>query len=565
MRCLYALFLFCILLVLSTKAQNVYQVEYDGFLTKPIEMKFFVDSVEAESFVESEMARFSKMGFESAMTVVKSDKSDTLFYVILPGIQYYYVAKSIKSVDSLGFQMPQKWMNPIYEPSIFDVFRQKMDKFLSFYEDRGYPFAAMKVDSLAVRDGVVFADFEFDKGNLYKFDSIVLRGDVKISDAFLRNFFGLKRKGVYSEKRLRQSMLLARQLSFMTMTESPQVLFVEERALVFMSLKKRKNHSFDGLVGFVPPPDGSSGIRLTGDVKVKLNNLFAQGEYVGFDWRSYDMGSQDLNIDFNYPFLFSSAFGTQVNFKLNKRDTTFLNTHYNLGVNYYLSGFDYLKGFYESTVSNTFSGINQADNSSYRSSKLSSYGIEFYKNRLNDVLLPTSGYYFKTSLSAGTLLRDKIKKQGDVGADKLNQYRFVVDVPYYVPIYKRFIFHTSLNGVWTVSESLYSNEMLRFGGFNSLKGFDEDGISASTFFMNTIEFRYMLEQFSYFSLFWNGAFYERNGVESYVRDAPWGLGLGFAFNTPAGIFSINYAMGKQFDNPFDIKGAKVHFGISGKF
>ena len=75
----------------------------------------------------------------------------------------------------------------------------------------------------------------------------------------------------------------------------------------------------------------------------------------------------------------------------------------------------------------------------------------------------------------------------------------------------------------------------------------------------------MIESYSYFSVFWNGAFYEKKGVQSYTRDTPWGLGLGFAFNTPAGIFSINYAMGKQFNNPFDLKGAKVHFGISGKF
>lgn len=564
MNFLYTLLFLCFFWMLSTNGQNVYEVEYDEFLSKPKGMRFFKDSIQAESFVESELIRFHKIGFESARSVLNFDKRDTLVYVIVPGLQYYYLAKSVQTVDSNNLPMPKKWMEPLYEKSNFESFFKKIDRILTIHEDRGYPFATMNVDSLFFQEDVILIDLNLDKGNLYKFDTIVLRGDVKISESFIRNFFGLKRKTVYSERKLRQSLLLVRQLSFMTMTESPQVVFVEDWAWVFVSLKKRKNHSFDGLVGFVPPADGSSGIRLTGDVKVKLNNLFARGEYLGFDWRSYDAGSQDLNIDLNYPYLFSSAFGTLVNFKLNKRDTTFLNTHYNLGVNYYLSGFDYVKGFYESTVSSVLSSGNQMGNS-YRSSKVSSYGLEFYQNRLNDVVLPTSGYFLKTSFSAGVLVRNKTNIESDKGADKLNQYRLSVDAPYYVPIYKRFVFHTSINGIWTISEPLYSNEMLRFGGFNSLKGFDEDGLSASTFFMNTLEIRYMLEQFSYFSLFWNGAYYERNGVDSYVRDTPWGLGLGFAFNTPAGIFSINYAMGKQFDNPFDMKGAKVHFGISGKF
>ena len=41
--------------------------------------------------------------------------------------------------------------------------------------------------------------------------------------------------------------------------------------------------------------------------------------------------------------------------------------------------------------------------------------------------------------------------------------------------------------------------------------------------------------------------------------------IGFDFETKAGIFSLSYALGKQFDNPFEINTAKIHFGYISRF
>ena len=48
-------------------------------------------------------------------------------------------------------------------------------------------------------------------------------------------------------------------------------------------------------------------------------------------------------------------------------------------------------------------------------------------------------------------------------------------------------------------------------------------------------------------------------------DAPYGYGAGISFETKAGIFSINYAIGQQQGNPPDLKAARVHFGIVSSF
>ncbi|MCX6181458.1 MAG: hypothetical protein NT150_05995 [Bacteroidetes bacterium] len=50
-----------------------------------------------------------------------------------------------------------------------------------------------------------------------------------------------------------------------------------------------------------------------------------------------------------------------------------------------------------------------------------------------------------------------------------------------------------------------------------------------------------------------------------VIDHPYGFGAGFSFETKAGIFSLNYAIGKQLGNPIDFGAAKIHFGFLNQF
>ena len=111
------------------------------------------------------------------------------------------------------------------------------------------------------------------------------------------------------------------------------------------------------------------------------------------------------------------------------------------------------------------------------------------------------------------------------------------------------------------SENIYQNELLRFGGLRLLRGFDEEALTASLYSFMTLEYRFILDRNSYLALFSDGGYYESNTVSGYDKDTPIGIGAGINFETKAGIFSFNYAFGKQRDNPFDLGAAKIHFGF----
>ena len=50
-----------------------------------------------------------------------------------------------------------------------------------------------------------------------------------------------------------------------------------------------------------------------------------------------------------------------------------------------------------------------------------------------------------------------------------------------------------------------------------------------------------------------------------TSDFPFGIGAGINFETKAGIFGLNYALGSQNNNPLSIKNAKIHFGYVNYF
>ncbi len=108
---------------------------------------------------------------------------------------------------------------------------------------------------------------------------------------------------------------------------------------------------------------------------------------------------------------------------------------------------------------------------------------------------------------------------------------------------------------------MFKNELFRIGGLRTLRGFDEESINASNYTIGTIEFRYLLEQNSYTYLFFDGGYYENNSIEGFQSDFPFGFGAGISFETKAGIFSLNYALGYQQRELAPLRSAKIHFGF----
>ena len=201
--------------------------------------------------------------------------------------------------------------------------------------------------------------------------------------------------------------------------------------------------------------------------------------------------------------------------------------------------------------------------------KVTSYGLGFKSLKLDYRLNPRQGYSLEFSAMAGN---KKITKNGHLNEElydsldlKTVQYsgEFIFD--YFIPLFSQSVINVGFAGGGIQSATTFDNELFRFGGLKTLRGFDEESLTASLFVLGKLEFRYLLEQNSNLFVFYNAAWYERNTQSDYLSDSPSGFGAGINFETKLGIFSISYALGKEFTNPIRFKAAKIHFGLVNYF
>lgn len=459
----------------------------------------------------------------------------------------------IRFRDKIFFE---RSFNPAQVSALFE-------SIITYSENSGYPFATVRLDSTELHENHLSASIRLDKNQLVHLDSVVVRGNTKTHANYFRNYLELKPGMRYNERTIAFADELLNELAFVDPIRPTEVVFADDNTKVVLYLNDKKASRFDGILG-IQPDEITGKIGITGDVKLELQNAFRRGEIISLNWRRLQTATQDINIRFQYPYLLNSPVGTDLAFSLYRRDTSFVQISAQIGATYQFSGRSFAKVFFEPRQSNVISETILPDQGMANSSS-SLFGLELQTTQLNYRLNPTRGYQVTLSGAAGTR---KISKNPELSEDfyediplKSTQWNGNFEGQVFTLLTPRNTVMFGVNSAIVQNPNMFRNEVFRIGGMNTIRGFDEESIFASAFSVFTIEYRFLLERNSNLFAFFDGAWYELDLNDSYLRDTPFGFGLGITFETGAGIFSLTYALGKQFDNPILFRAGKIHFGF----
>lgn len=450
-----------------------------------------------------------------------------------------------------------------------ELFTQKI---LYYFENHGRPFVMVSPHPEIINDSTIRISLTVDQGPEIRYDSIDIKGSSKISNRFLKVYLGIKKGKLYSETEIQSVEKKLSKLSFLQSDRQPEMAFIDKKLRLILYLNKKNSSQFDGIVGLLPQSGESKKTLITGDVKLNLKNTFNQAEQIELNWRRSDPLSQDLLIGSVIPYLLGSNYGAQFNFKLIKKDTTTMTTTTKIGGIYYLAGLNNLSVYYENSsskllsVSNIINAGGLSQNIDY---SINRYGLATEIDLLNDLWIPTKGIKIGVDLNVGTrkvIVNSKVPSEyyDNIKKDE-TQLKATFNFESYYPLFRKIIFNVTNKTNYISGNNRYENELFRFGGLNSLRGFNEESLMASFVSILNTEIRWLMDRRTYFFVFWNGAYYEKKTITKFVHDTPFGTGIGLSFDTPAGIFNITYALGKEFDNPIQLKYGKIHFGIVARF
>jgi outer membrane protein assembly factor BamA len=480
-------------------------------------------------------------GYLEASAEVTAVRSDSIFIHLNRGERYYVQSSQYDELYSAD------------STSILAVQRSLLESF----ENNGYPFAVAHLTAYLLNDSILAFRPEIEKGPRIVFDSLVIRSEKPFSDAYFQQYLQIVPGRDYDESLLRKSARKISELPFARNQQAPRVVFREGKASVYLYLEDRPANRFDGVVGF--QPDAATGrIVLTGDVDLSLHNALRRGEQISLRWRRLQESTQSLFAAAALPYLLQTRWGLWGEVDIYRRDSTFATTQLEASAGYLLGADRYLRAFAERWTSNALSGsVENVDDIA-----ITRYGIKFKSFSLDYAPNPRKGYYLETETSAGA--KTLTVGEEDPVTTEHDQFELQIRSNFYLPISGRFGLSFRADGGTKLDTTLRLNEHYRIGGLNSIRGFDEESIFASSFGIGTVEVRYLLDRASTVFLFFDQGWFERTAGD-YRSDTPFGFGAGALIGTENGAFRLVYALGSQQNNPILLRNGKIHFGFVNRF
>jgi outer membrane protein assembly factor BamA len=358
------------------------------------------------------------------------------------------------------------------------------NKLLDYYSNNGYPFVQLTLDSMVINDNLISAKLDISEGALYKIDTIILRGDAKISKEYLTRYLGLEEHDIYQQEVLDRIDARLAELPFIVQSQPHSITMLNTGAEVNLYLQNRKSNQVNVLVGFLPSnPQVGGKLLVTGEANLNLRNPFGHGETLGLNWQQLQAKSPRLNLLFQRPYLFHTPVGVNMNFELYKRDSFFLNIHGLLGAQYNVS----TKKSVTVAVQIYGTSLLSVDTATIKATKrlpntidLNSATLSFqydYNNanyrfnpRKGNELQFVVGFGQKNIKKNNTILSIKdpsfdYASLYDTVQTKAYIFRTTINAAHYFPIGKQATFKTALLGGWLQSPNYYENELFQIGGF----------------------------------------------------------------------------------------------------
>ena len=529
----------------------------------------FSDSLTLISFLEKHKNKSVAKAYIEA-GYYKIEWADTVTAFFNKGEKYTWGKVEINNNRDIIPRSSFKNLQNNKKVSIND-FEKELEQTIIFLENNGYPFSSIKLDSVTINNNSVDAKIKIEKNKYISIDSINIKGNTNTSIKYLQLYLDLKEEQAYNEAKIISIDEKLSNLSFINVKQPTEILFYKDKVTINLYADKKQVNKFDGILGVVPNDKTTGKLAVTGELKMLLKNSFGRGESIIAEWQKTDSESQKLNIGLDFPYIFNSIIGVNGLFDLLKQDTSFVNIRSRGGLSFLMPNNKRINVFVENKTSNLLS-VSQYANATvlpdFADTKIILYGLGVMAKKTNRAFSPTKGYMVYVEAAYGNKTIKKNSKLPEELYSDINLSSAQIESRLNTLLYTRFTKHINLklrgDVVYINNEKLFQNELYRFGGLKTLRGFNEDELYADFITSGTVQLNYFYEEYSSFYIFTDMAYYE-NHVNGFIHDTPIGVGVGTNFSTNAGIFTVSYALGKQFNNSFQFNSARIHIGYISVF
>lgn len=449
-----------------------------------------------------------------------------------------------RSLDSNLMKEISTNFSALFFETSTDLIELQLIKIKDYFINKGNTFTKVSLNNIQLVNNILTAKLIIQNSKKRKFDTVIIKGYDELPIKIIKNKLHYKEKTIFNKKELERITEKLNTIPYIDQTKNPEVLFKKDSTILYLYISKKTKNQFNGLLGF-SNKEGSNKIGLTGFINLELYNIFNRGENIIFNWRNSINKKNSLELIFKNPNFFKSKFGVEGNFNLQRSDSTFTNQRASININY-----NYLKrqsiGLTASFDSSHTNITNTAFNFKNYSKNLFgfSYTLEHSKT-ITDFLSLNINFLIGNRFS--NLKREK-------------QKRIQVKAEYSTKLSSKSLIYIKNSTKILISDDYFQNELYQIGGFNSIRGFNEQSILTASYNITNIEYQINLNTKNYLFTVSDVGFINNNTNESIKRLI--GLGLGYNFGRDNTNFNLSYVLGKTNLESFLFSNAKFHIKMS---
>lgn len=420
--------------------------------------------------------------------------------------------------------------------------------------DNGHPFSKLYLSQIKIKNNAhltadLVVESETQKRLLNK---IVIKGYEKFPKSYLKHYLKIKPNQIFNLNDIKRKTSQLNDLKFANEIKVPEVLFSKDSTTLYMYIEKSQSNGFDGFLGFGTNED-SNQLEFDGYINLSLVNNLNYGETFRLQYKSDENDQKTFNADLSLPYLFSSPIGLDLQLNIFKRDSSFTTVNQSAKIHYQMNSKHKISTGILSVESNNLLSENTSQTIADYKSIYYTLAYQYTKPQNYNLLFPISTFF---SLDTSLGKRKALNTSENQSQWLLNAFK-IIELNLKNSIFIR------ANGGSIASKTYFENELLRFGGINSIRGFEENSILASLYGVINTEYRFQLSNTIYIHTITDIASFENKITNT--KEKLFGYGFGFGILTKSGLLKFNYANGKNENMSFKLSNSKIHISLVANF
>jgi hypothetical protein len=435
-----------------------------------------------------------------------------------------------------------------------------LDKSIQKLEKKGYAFAKLKLGSFNKINTNLNAELQFELGKARALNSIII--NYKNTDktksfpkGHLAQIKQKYRNRVFNSNSVDDIYEDFEKFKFISQLKYPEILFTNDSTKVYVYLNDKKSNTFDGFIGFTN--NESNKVKLNGYLDVRLENTLKAGEQFTLYWKNNGNDQKTFSTGIEIPYLFKSPLGIKAQISIFKQDSIFQNTKTEIDLGYYIDYNTRLFLGYQATESSDIQNTNTKTISDYKNSFIST-NLEYLKSDTRN-----SNFPIKSSLSANFGVGKRTSNEFSTNAGTIKQGYIKIQAMHNFYLNPKNCININFHNYFLKSDSYVTNELFRFGGIQTIRGFAENIFQANFMTAFQSEYRHIISSNLYFHTILDYCYFQDESLDN--KQNLTGIGLGIGLNTKTGLLKFAFANGNIKNQTIQLSNTIIHINYVVRF